>query len=108
MPEEEEGTPRATWQDSRDTSTVWAKLKHPNATVVVDGAIPWLLLEVVGSDTGPTGGNRLTETTYIQRVNTEAGLAPPGSGCDLPDDVGKREFVPYKADYIFYKPTRHE
>ena len=49
--------------------------------VVEPDAIPWLLLEVVGSEYGPTGGHRLTETTYIQRVNTIGGLAP-SSGCD--------------------------
>ena len=102
----EADTPRATWQDSRDTSAVWAKLKT-NATVVVNpSAIPWLLLEVVGSESGPSGGDRLTETTYIQRVNTIGGLAPI-SGCDR-DNVGVRKFIEYEADYIFYKATWRE
>lgn len=70
------------------------------------GAIPWLLLKVVGSEPGPTGGDRLTVTTYMQRVNTMGGLAP-SIGCTLAEDVGKREFVQYEADYVFYyKPTR--
>jgi hypothetical protein len=34
-------------------------------------------------------------------VNTEGGLAP--EGCDALPDVGKKAFIPYKADYIFYK-----
>jgi hypothetical protein len=103
-PEEANMPSRATWQDSRDTSAVWAKLKT-NATVVVDPeAIPWLLLEVVGTEDGPTGGHRLTETIYIQRVNTEGGLAP-SIGCEQDSNVGARQFIPYEADYIFYKAT---
>ena len=102
---EEESIARATWQDSRDTSAVWARLKQEDATVVVQpGAIPWLLLKVVGAVSGSTGGERLTETTYIQRVRTTGGLAP-ATGCGEASNVGAREFVPYTADYIFYKAT---
>lgn len=43
-------------------------------------AIPWLLLEVVGEQDGPTGGHKLTETTFIQRLNTSGGVAP-STGC---------------------------
>ena len=43
---------------------------------VEPGAIPWLLLEVVGSGYGPTGGSRLTATKYIQRVNTKEAWRP--------------------------------
>jgi Protein of unknown function (DUF3455) len=39
---------------------------------------------------------------FIQRVNTEGGLAP-ATGCDSPTDIGNKRFVPYKADYVFYK-----
>ncbi len=75
-----DGAIRATWQHSRDTSTVWAKL-HPNGAVVVNqGAIAWLLLDVVGAEDGPTGGDILTKTTQIQRLNTTGGVAPP-EGC---------------------------
>ena len=83
--------PRATWQDSRDTSAVWAKaIRSPSDPVVVEpGAIPWLLLEVVGTDVRAHRGDRLTETTYIQRVNTTGGLAP-SSGCDQSSNVGTR------------------
>ena len=38
---------RATWQHSRDTSTVWAQLDAPPAFVTPD-AIPWLRLKVPG------------------------------------------------------------
>ena len=69
---------------------------------VAPGAIPWLLLQVVGAQDGPTGGDKLSETTFIQRLNTSGGIAP-STGCAMATDVGKRAFVPYTADYFFYK-----
>jgi uncharacterized protein DUF3455 len=91
---------RATWEDSQDTSTVWAKA---NATAVVDpDAIPWVLLEVVGREAGPTGGATLFGTSFIQRVKTVGGSAP-ATGCDTPSDLGAKAFVPYTADYVFYR-----
>jgi hypothetical protein len=69
---------------------------------VAPGAIDWLLLRVVGAEDGPTGGHKLSETTFIQRLNTSGG-AIPATGCALAGDVGKREFVPYTADYFFYR-----
>ena len=91
---------RATWQDSVDTSMVWARAV---ATATVDpNAIPWVTLVRVGSRVGPTGGTTLADTTFVQRVNTRGGLAP-STGCDQLPDVGKRAFVPYTADYFFYK-----
>jgi hypothetical protein len=106
---EEEGTARATWQHSRDTSTVWAKRTalYAESDVVKPGAIPWLLLQVVGADRGPTGGHRLTETIYIQRVHTSGGKEPT-TGCAQASDVGQQVLVPYTADYIFYKATGRE
>jgi hypothetical protein len=93
---------RATWQDSQDTSIVWARaiasVADPNAT----GAIPWVLLQTAGTQVGPTGGNTLSRTTFIQRVNTVGGSAP-ATGCDTPQDIGRKAFVPYTADYVFYK-----
>jgi hypothetical protein len=95
---------RATWQDSRDTSTVWgmAIAASSDAAFVAPGALPWLLLEVVGAQDGPTGGHRLTSTVFIQRLNTVGGIAP-SNGCALSTDVGKKASVPYTADYLFYK-----
>jgi len=101
---EEGGTPRATWQHSQDTSTIWAKAIASSSKpgFVAPGAIPWLLLEVVGAQDGPTGGHELTATTFIQRLNTFGGIAP-STGCTLSTDVGKKALVPYETDYIFYK-----
>lgn len=102
---DEAGTVRAAWQHARDVSTVWAKLAAPTVVVRAD-AIPWLKLEAAGAAEGPDGGHRLTATTFIQRINTTGGLAP-ATGCAGAADAGNRAFVPYTADYIFYKATRH-
>jgi hypothetical protein len=103
---EEDGMARPTWQDSQDTSTVWASAlqNSSDADFVEPEAIPWLLLQVVGTDFGPSGGDRLTKTTYMQRVHTSGGLAP-ATGCTDADDVHTRVFVPYTAEYLFYKAT---
>jgi len=100
----EADTPRATWQHSQDTSTVWAIAIASYSTPGFNsrGDIPWLLLQVVGSQDGPTGGDTLTATTYIQRLNTSGGVAP-STGCSQSSDLGKRALVPYTADYVFYK-----
>jgi len=101
---DESGTPRATWQHSRDSSSAWAFAIQTSTdpAFVAAGAIPWLLLRVVGAEPGPTGGARLARTTFIQRVNTAAGVAP-ATGCNAPNDVGKRALVPYTTDYVFYR-----
>jgi hypothetical protein len=91
---------RVTWEDSRDSSIVWARLIA--SVVVTPDAIPWLKLERAGTQEGPTGGATLTETTFIQRVNTVGGVAP-ATGCDALPDVGHKAFVPYTADYFFYR-----
>jgi hypothetical protein len=96
----EKGTIRAAWQDSRDTSTVWAKVIR-DPVVVTKGAIAWLLLEKAGVLPGPAGGDTLTKTTFVQRVNTSGGVAPE-TGCSQSSDVGAKAFVPYTADYFFY------
>ena len=100
----EGGMARPTWQDSDDTSTVWAKKiqDSSDANFVAAGAIPWFLLQVVGTQSGPNNGATLTATTYIQRLSTSGGVAP-SSGCAGSTDVGKVALVPYTANYFFYK-----
>jgi hypothetical protein len=102
---DEAGLPRPTWQDSKDTSAVWAKaiFTLTDANYVAAGAIPWLKLEVVGWEPGPDGGDRMTQAGFIQRVNTSGGVAP-STGCASATDVGKKALVPYTADYFFYRP----
>lgn len=99
---DEAGTARAVWQSSLDGSSVWAKAIASSTDYAEPGAIPWLLLEVVGAKKGDvTGrGSVLSEMSYIQRVNTTGGMAPSGT-CE----VGMRAFVPYTAEYVFYRKS---
>jgi hypothetical protein len=104
---DEAGTLRPTWQHSLDTSSVWARQAPDGSSsdpaFVEPGAIPWLLLEVAGTEPGPNGGWLLTKTTYIQRLNTKGGMAP-SAACS----VGERLLVPYEADYYFYKASEED
>lgn len=95
---------RATWQDSQDSSIFWGKVTGTSIDerFVTRGAIAWLRLEFAGAQAGTTGGGKLTKTAFIQRVNTVGGAAP-STGCSATTDVGNKAFVPYSADYIFYK-----
>jgi uncharacterized protein DUF3455 len=96
----------ATWQSSFDSSKVWGQPLQtipagsdqscPNA-----GAIACLLLQSIGSEMGLAGGKFLTQTTFIQRLNTQGGSAP-ATGCSVLSDVGKQTLVPYTADYYFF------
>lgn len=101
---EEHGTPRATWQHSKDTSSVWAVATaiYTLPDFVAPGAIPWLKLEVVGRQYGPQWGDRLLSATHIQRVNTAGGVAP-STGCSVGTDTGKKVLAPYETDYVFYR-----
>ncbi|MEZ4864247.1 MAG: DUF3455 domain-containing protein [Caldilineaceae bacterium] len=102
----EGGAVRATWQYSKDTSIVWGKVADGNSSTdpafVAPGAIPWLLVTIVGAQNGLTGGDKLAKTTFIQRLNTSGGSAP-ATGCTATTDIGNRAYVPYTADYYFYK-----
>ena len=95
---DEDGTIRATWQDSRDSSIVWGGRA---ISAPVPDAVAWLLLPMAGTQEGPTGGDTLTATSFIHRVNTVGGLAP-SDGCSELADVGAKAFMPYTADYFFY------
>jgi hypothetical protein len=98
---------RPTWQSSFDTSSVWgfALSSSTDPNYVSPGAIPWLLLHAVGTQPGPTGGSTLAQTTFIQRINTTGGIMP-STGCSGTDTVGKVVFVPYTADYYFFKAAK--
>ena len=63
-------------------------------------AIPWLLLSASPAPGSHPG--RLAGTTFIQRVNTTGGLAPPASECST-TTAGTQAEVPYTADYYFWK-----
>jgi hypothetical protein len=107
---DDRGAIRATWESSKDSSAVWAAATGV-ATFATDpafvrpDAVAWLRLAAVGVEPGPTGGDRLSRTTFIQRINTVGGLAPT-TGCTQATDLGKRAFIPYTADYVFWwNPT---
>ena len=98
---------RVAWQHSHDSSTFWGSVKDfsVDAEFVKPGAIPWLLVERRGTAAGPAGGDKLTKTTFVHRVNTKGGAAPAES-CTSFADIGRTAFVPYEADYVFYRgPT---
>ena len=69
--------------------------------VPVEGTIPWLLLStntpIHGHD-----GDRLYETTFIQRVATTGGVQPADAACNAMT-AGTRSEVDYTADYYFWK-----
>jgi len=110
-----DGPIRATWRHSRDSSTVWGRVRPADPGVpgdlgdsstdpafVAPGAIAWVKLTVTGTAIGRTGGKSLTKATFVQRLNTRGGLAP-STGCASASSVGNQAFVPYTADYFFYE-----
>ena len=83
-----------TWQ-AKDGSTV---VGHAEAMITVDRtAIPWVRLSAASTTPG-----RLGNTTYIQRIATTGGLAPPAAECNA-TTAGTIAEVPYTADYYFWK-----
>jgi hypothetical protein len=60
-------------------------------------SIPWLLLRAASHE----GDGRMSEVTYIQRLDTAAGIAPT-TGCDA-GHVGAVARVDYTTRYVFYK-----
>src|SRR5215472_1632981 len=58
----ENGTIRATWQNSRDSSIVWGgqAIASRDPNFVAPDAIAWLLLPMAGVQDGPNGGDTLT------------------------------------------------
>jgi Protein of unknown function (DUF3455) len=82
----ENSTIRATWQDSRDTSTVWGQVKPGNSSsdpnFVAPGAIAWLLVTVEGAQAGPAGGDTLTASAApcaLAGAIASAMISPPPS-----------------------------
>jgi hypothetical protein len=88
-----------TWEANDGSTVVGAKIAAatPDPT-----AIPWLLLGAVSH----AGDGRMTDVTYIQRLETTGGIAP-ASGCDA-TTVGASARVPYTATYYFYEAGDRE
>jgi hypothetical protein len=81
------------WQSTEDGSLVEARAV---ANSPVPGAIPELLLQ----STRNRGDGVFGRTAYIQRLDTQGGLAPAGACTD-----GATTGVPYRAEYRFYSPA---
>ncbi len=86
--------PPATWE-SMDGSKLTATqvAVAPNGT----GNIPYQLVK----GNPAMGSGAMTGVTYIQRVNTQGGVAP-AAACAA-SNAGAKQVVKYQADYIFYK-----
>ena len=83
-----------TWESSSGSKVVGTVLER----CPQPGTIPWLKLDAASNDTpGIFQG-----ITFIQRINTEGGIAPSEPG----DFVGEEARVPYIADYYFYRKQR--
>src|SRR5262245_44561988 len=73
-----------------------------NKVTVDPSAIPWVLLSATTTP-GPDG-DRLVDTTFIQRLDTTGGLTPPAADCNAAT-AGTVVEVPYTAEYVFWKHT---
>lgn len=87
-----------TWQATDGSKVIG---KRVDGVTVDSTAIPWLLLSAASTAAGPDG-DRLVSTTFIQRVATTGGVAPPVADCNA-GTAGTTEEVPYTADYYFWK-----
>lgn len=87
-----------TWEYKDGSLVVGTKLAAftPDTT-----AIPWLLLEA----TGHSGEGKMEDVTYVQRLDTEGGLAPDAATCTA-DTVGAVVPVEYVASYYYFVPGK--
>jgi hypothetical protein len=84
-----------TWQATDGSTVVGTKLAESAAPSA--NAIAWLLLGAVSH----AGKGRMSDVTYIQRLETAGGKAP-ATGCDA-THVGETVRVDYTATYYFYE-----
>jgi hypothetical protein len=93
--------PTWTWKDG---SAIMGKVVGKHAAPD-SGNVPWLLIKT-GRTAGPTDAfaqpGVLDPITYVQRSNTQGGIAPT-TGCDAAH-IGASQAVKYSATYTFYKP----
>jgi hypothetical protein len=73
-----------------------------NKVIMDEKAIPWVLLSAATTP-GPDG-DRLVDTTFVQRLYTTGGLTPPATDCNAATANTVVE-VPYTAEYVFWKHT---
>ena len=84
-----------TWEDLQGGKVVG--VARANMRAPIDGAIPWLLLDVKSRE----GSGPFTRARAIVRMQTTDGLAPH-DGCDGAH-AGEERRVPYTAIYVFLK-----
>jgi hypothetical protein len=89
------------WQAKDGSKVVGRREEQVTADA---SAIPWLLLSAASTTAGPDG-DRLADTTFIQRIATTGGLAPAAAECNA-TTAGDQAEIPYTADYYFWKETR--
>ena len=87
------------WQ-AKDGSTVVGTVV--DKVIMDESAIPWVLLSATTTP-GPDG-DRLVDTTFIQRLDTVGGLQPPAADCNAAT-AGTVVESPYTAEYVFWKHT---
>lgn len=87
-----------TWEANDGSKVVGEVLKKADAPR--PGAVPWLLLKAKKNE----GTGTFARVSYIQRVDTEGGVAP-AAGCDQAH-VNTKVRVDYRANYYFYGPQR--
>ena len=85
--------PPATWESTDGSKVTGAQLAISPAE---SGSIPFQLVKANPA----MGMGRMQGVSYIQRVNTQGGVAP-ASMCST-GNVDQKQVVRYRADYIFW------
>ncbi len=81
--------------EAADGSKVGGQVQQ-RANAPGGNAVPWLLLKATSHE----GSGTFARVTYIQRVDTQGGLAP-ATGCDK-SHAGVEASADYQATYFFY------
>jgi hypothetical protein len=84
------------WQTNDGAFVIGKKL----AAFTPDGgaaSVAWLLVQATSNG----GTSTLSKAGYVQRLNTDGGVAPSASTCDQ-NAMGTTQKVGYTADYFFY------
>lgn len=84
-----------TWECTTDGSKVVGR-KIAECPSPDPNAVAWLLLEAKSHE----GNGIFSRVTFVQRIRTSGGNAPPTTNAKVDDEVR----VPYSADYVFFGP----
>jgi hypothetical protein len=84
------------WEATDGSKVTGKKLQQADSPDT--SAIPWLLL----SAAEVSGSGIFSGTTFIQRINTHGGIAPPAPARG--SHPGEEIRIPYTAEYLFYRP----